>query len=538
MPKLKTSLSGLGLLVLSIVLHAFAFPMGSLEGLYLLSFVALVPLLFWIHRVRLRWALPAGMAYGMGIYALGCYWLFNFYPAAILVAMVAASLRYGPLFLALKLTQGRKTTPLVWAVLLAATDAVSTMGFLAFPYLTLPYALYKSGLALFISSLGGMSLLSLVIASVNLLVYSSLRRMFANNAPKPGGRQLLVPAMSAIAILAFLLPPFAVSSRNAKGTPLIQAADTSRAPAEGVARIALVQPNTPHPQRTTNDYYTAFLRLKALSDPLPRQSVDLVVWHETAIVPAISWHLRFRDHSPSVYNVVRPVHDYLSAYPIPVVLGNGWSPPEEETRKIRQNVALLYKEGKEAQVYPKIKLVPFSEHFPFERIFPKLSAWLEKKFDYFWTAGTEFTIFDTGKVRFAAPVCFEDSFGPHFIQYPSPDLYIVLTQDAWAKSVAMQKQHLSMSVFRAAESGSIVLRVGNTGYTAAILPGGRVAASLPNFEQGVLIVDVAAEAYRRPTLYRSVGRHFDSVMLLAASAGLAWSIFKAIQALLDKKTAV
>lgn len=480
--------------------------------------------------------LPAGMLYGALVYGLGCYWLYNFYPAAMLVAMAAATLRFGPLFIALKFTAQKRYGLLAAAVFWAACDTISSIGFLAFPYLTLPYALYTSGLGLFIASLGGMSLLSLCIALLNSLLFLAIRR-WLDQAAKTSVNRFRLPrltivaaAVSLIVIIAFQVPPRASEST----AQLIQPADASQAIPEGMARVALLQPSTPHPQKTVHDYYTAFLRQKNLSDQLRNQTVDLVVWHETAVVPPIGYNLRFRDVEPDKYAVVRQVHDYLIQYPHPVVLGNGWSPDTEEVRTIRENVALLYQNGSQDQKYTKMKLVPFSENFPFENIFPKLSAWLEMKFDYFWHPGTEFTILNTGKVRFAAPICFEDSFGPHFIKYTGADFYVVLTQDAWAKSVAMQKQHKSMSIFRAAESGSIVLRVGNTGYTAAILPGGKVAAELTPMTEGILLVDVAT-GYDKLTVYEKIGKYFDPVLFILTGLFLLLAAIPAVYTLLDKK---
>ena len=252
------------------------------------------------------------------------------------------------------------------------------------------------------------------------------------------------------ASLLFLLPPVSPPAATDGQSPLLLA-DTTLPPSPGRVRVALLQPDNPHPQRDYRDYGLCFSNIRRLSEPLKDAQLDLLVWHETAVVPAISWYLRYRQPR-ELYEIVQAVDSYLSGWPAPVVLGNGWADPANSQRPTRQNVAVMYQNGGEAQRYAKMKLVPFSEHFPYARQFPALAVWLEEQFGHFWKAGVEYTIFDTGKIRFAAPVCFEDSFGQHFAAYGPVDSFVVLTQDSWAKADAMQLQHLSMSAFRASSA--------------------------------------------------------------------------------------
>ena len=123
-------------------------------------------------------------------------------------------------------------------------------------------------------------------------------------------------------------------------------------------------------------------------------------------------------------------------------------------------------------------------------------------------------------MRFAAPICFEDSFGEHMADFNEPDFFVVQTNDAWAKSAAMQEQHLSMSIYRAAETATVVLRVANTGSTAAVAPNGYVSAELPPFKPGILYADVRRGTAMR-TLYERGGRLAEPAI---GFAGLALAL--------------
>ena len=144
---------------------------------------------------------------------------------------------------------------------------------------------------------------------------------------------------------------------------------------------------------------------------------------------------------------------------------------------------MLYESGKISGRYDKVKLVPFTEYFPYEKLFPGLTRWLIAKFGYFWTPGPGPTLLESGQSRFAAPICFEDSFGRYMASFDKPDFFIIQTNDSWAKSESMQEQHLAMSIFRA-------------------------VASLPAFEPGTLHVDVPLGS-ASTTLYEAGGMNAD-----------------------------
>ena len=74
------------------------------------------------------------------------------------------------------------------------------------------------------------------------------------------------------------------------------------------------------------------------------------------------------------------------------------------------NAAILFKKGDIVDTYRKIRLVPFTESFPFKTQLPGIYQWLKDADTHFWKQGTEYVVFDSsidGKpgVRFSTPIC-------------------------------------------------------------------------------------------------------------------------------------
>lgn len=493
------------LLPLSALLYVLAFP-GLGPGFGFLAFVAFVPALAWLSGATVPKAALAGLAFGAASYAGISHWVANYHPAALGVTAFLGALWFTPLFaalsLALRLPRGRAAV--VVTLLWAAADSARGAGFLAFPYGTLPYALYEYGFALRIASVGGAETVGALMVLANYGLFCAAERLAAGRTTGAraadgvacSGLRLARAAWPGIAALAFALLTVAM------GRPA--APEPTAARAEGF-RVALVQAGVRERQYVADDYRAMVDRLMELSGEALAGAPDLVVWHETSVIPPIDWHLRRRGDRP-ITELLLGLQAFLDGYPVPLLLGNGWADPDDPSRRTQGNAAILYEGGRPRDRYLKMALVPFSEYFPYERRLPGVARWLEERFGYFWQPGEERRVFELGGRRFAAPICFEDSFGSHLALFDEPDFFIVLTDDSWAKSEGMQRQHLAMTAYRAAETATTFLRAANTGATAAVGPSGRVLSMLPAFEPGVLQVELGPAASKR-TAYERWGRY-------------------------------
>jgi apolipoprotein N-acyltransferase len=262
-------------------------------------------------------------------------------------------------------------------------------------------------------------------------------------------------------------------------------------------KVALVQQNMDPWKGGVRAYAASLDRLVRQSDAaLARHAdLDLVVWSETAFVPAIDWHTRYRPSGES-YQLVRTLREYLARQTVPFLIGNddgqlARTAAGEEVR-VDYNAAILFDRGRIVDTYRKLHLVPFTEHFPFERQLPGMAAWLRAADTHFWQQGDRWTVFEAGGVKFAAPICFEDTFGyltRGFFRRGAVAL-VNITNDAWSFSVPGAMQHMTMAVFRAAEARRPVVRATNAGITCLIDPNGRVLDRLAPFTEGVLVGEV------------------------------------------------
>jgi len=506
-------LAGALLLIATVALQALAF-FDSRSPASLAAFAAIVPVMAYASsRSPARAALGGALA-GAASLGLSCFWLAAYHRVAIVVGMTLGAFWFTLAFaaIAIVMNRGARIGPVAAAFLWSAAEWGRSYGFIAFPYSTLPYSQADRALSYALASFGGATLVGLAVALASASFYAALRYLSAGGLARWRGA-LLRAGYGLVALALFLAG--GQSRPLAEDTPALRAAREGVAPEPGYARVALVQPDVRN-QKSLPEYQAAFQSLSAQSAAALRYQPDLVVWHETAVVPPIEWHAMQRSDRPT-YEFIAEVKRFIADFPVPLLTGNAYADPSDPRRAVEHNAALLYIGGELRQRYHKVKLVPFSEYLPAVIDYPFIEKPMVDRFGRFWTPGDGPVIFRLGDMRFAAPICFEDSFGRYLATFDEPDFFIVLTNDAWARSEAMQRQHLAMSRLRAAETGSMILRAASTGSTAAIDPRGAVVLELPAFTADVLVVDARLGAVAS-TFYE---RHGWLVEVLLACIGLA-----------------
>ena len=131
--------------------------------------------------------------------------------------------------------------------------------------------------------------------------------------------------------------------------------------------------------------------------------------------------------------------------------------------------------------YDKIHRVVFGEYIPLKSVFPFLAT-----FSPYGSpgieAGTEPVIFETGGVRYAPVICFEDTIPQlvrRIVMHESraadrPDVLVNLTNDGWFHGSSELDQHFITSVFRCIETRRPMVRAVNGGISAMIDSSGRI----------------------------------------------------------------
>ena len=167
------------------------------------------------------------------------------------------------------------------------------------------------------------------------------------------------------------------------------------------------------------------------------------------------------------------------------------------------------------EIYNKRRPVPFGEYLPMEKLFrlliPALTEINMLARDTQPGQGSSLFSLPFGKV--GGLICF-DSIYPALARESTADgasLLLLSTNDSWFDGSAGKDIHFAHSILRAVENGRTVLRVGTTGITAAVSPGGRVDATLSRDTSDVLVCDVSLRESQ--TLYTQTGDLFMICLL-------------------------
>jgi apolipoprotein N-acyltransferase len=153
--------------------------------------------------------------------------------------------------------------------------------------------------------------------------------------------------------------------------------------------------------------------------------------------------------------------------------------------------------------FDKFHLVPLGEYVPLRAYLPFLSKITPGDFDF--SAGSGPRTLDIPGLPPVAPlICYEIIF-PGRVVDPSrrPAWLLNLTNDAWFGTSTGPYQHLHQVRVRAVEEGLPLVRAANTGISAVIDSYGKVKASIPLNEAGIL--DEALPVALPPTPYSTYG---------------------------------
>ncbi len=510
-PRLLRSLLPLIYLSVAIILFFFTFPNALFaKGLGFLGFFCLAPLPLVLRNIRFRVSPIVGFLYGYGSYVLFNAWLGTFNPAAFLFVPVIYGIYHLLLFPLLHLIQQwfPRWYFIIQALAWLVYEYLRIQGYLGYSFGVLGYSqsFYPSmiqnaewlgvwGLTFFCALTG------FFLGYVFDVLVKARKKTYQKTVTIHTIKKILVPTSSALILLLLCNIVFGIQRRS-------QAVEK-----EFTLSVALIQHNTDPWKGGFSAYRTSLNTLIDLSDAAIQESnPDLIVWSETAFVPSINFHLTHRRNARYL-RLINKLQDYLARYPNKdFVIGNSYSFLDKGERK-DHNAAILFSGGEFTQVYSKIHLVPFTEHFPFETLFPRIHAYLIKNDVHYWEEGKEHTVFKSRFGRFSTPICFEDGFGKQNSTFVNngAQFLINITNDAWSGVESNAMQHLQLSVFRAVENRIPVLRSTNGGITAVLNHKGEIAQSLDSFTKDYLVtqIDIPVED---KTLY---ARAPDIIAILA-----------------------
>lgn len=516
----------LSLLVISIILFALPQPnLLTVQGIPFLAYFALVPVFLLVRFVSWKTVWLLGIAYGVGAYCLFTYWLATFHPLGIFVISFMYGLYLMVAFPLLKAAASLfpKWGWLVQGVVWCAYDFVKTLGFSGFHYGVLSYSHWRWTPLIQIVDVVGVWGLDALITFTSAWFTAVIVDAYRNRDVEGCGCRLkaFVRSLPAacrghwisgccwLVVFAGVLVYGFVSPVDYSQEPQVE--------------VALIQQNSDPWVGGMTAYQRDLRTLMRLSDQALAQNpqVDFVVWPETAFVPRIAWHYRHR-YERDKFQLVQELLQYLDRAPVPFVIGNDHGVDGVGNRILDYNAVLLFKPGENTlpptpDIYGKMKLVPFTEYFPFDKQFPQLYQMLLNGDTHMWEPGVEPVVFEVDGLRFSTPICFEDTFGfvgRRFVN-AGAQAFVNLSNDAWSKSLACQYQHLSMAVFRSVENRVPTVRSTTTGQTCIIDPNGRILAMAEPFVETYLVGSIPVLDKTEKTVYTRLGDYVGVIFALA-----------------------
>jgi apolipoprotein N-acyltransferase len=354
---------------------------------------------------------------------------------------------------------------------------------ISFPWNLLGYAAAQNAAFLQLTTLTGIYGLSFVMAAFNALL------AWADAAKNAGYAKRFVPLGASVLVLV------AVAWGGERAVPVAQAKHFARA----------VQPNFPEVESYQPDWFAVHAadmrELEALSLAASPHPTDLIVWPEA---PApFSWQdnqfaklasrLAIEAGKPFLVGVVEWRRETL---------------PSGHIVDVPYNSAVLVDvQGQRAFVYDKRHLVPFGEYEPFPLIHRVVQSVSDEVGGFHKGRLASIGLLPSG-YKFGVYICYEAIYPGEVRQFAQKgaNLLINISNDGWFGRSAAAEQHLHMARVRAVENRRWVLRVTNSGLTAAIDPYGRVYQTIPRDVRGA--VDLPYDFRTDKTLYTRLGDWF------------------------------
>ena len=496
---LRTLCSEVLVLLASAFVLAASFP-GFLtdDGIAPLVFVALIPVFMVIRNTTWRCVWFHGFLFGLVYYFFFNYWLKGFHALAIVIAPVIKGGEMLLLFLALKAIdeafpkKGYILKGAVWA----AYAYLAENWFAGYPYGNIVYALYPYPVLYQIADITG------IWGIICLMVFpqaAAADYLYPWVMGKKGSFRLwlksnLIPLIiwALLSVASIIYGIFSLAYWE------------DRAPSSTM-RVACVQHNHDSWKGGYNTYRSNFNNLKRYTTESLVTDPDLVIWSETAFVPSVAWHTTY-DAEGTVWEDIHDLTidfvEYAESIGVPLLTGNPKSviadpslPPYDEDgnkNSVEYNTVILFQDGEIKGEYIKQHLVPFTEHFPYEKQLPWLYNLL-KAMDYnWWIPGTEPTVFDLNGVHFSTPICYEDAFGVLNAEYVASgaEVIINMTNDNWSKKPSAEWQHAEIAAFRSVETRKAMVRGTNSGITCLIVPTGEIQDPMKPFSMGTHTYEV------------------------------------------------
>jgi apolipoprotein N-acyltransferase len=447
--------------------------------------------LLWLARglsqARKRTVAVTGLLYGLGFMGPLIWWMNAVSHGAYVGLVLAETLFFVPIMLALRAAARLRAWPLwtaaVWVMGEWARGRFPFTGFpwgrLAHTSIDTPFSSYARLVAM-----PGTSAVLFVVAALVVVVVVG-----------PGARSRAGAAAGVVALvgLGAVLP-------------------TGIAGADGTRQVALVQGDVPGvfltwPRGEIFDLHAAETarlaeRIRAGKVPQP----DMVLWPENAT-----------DIDPYHDAIVRDQIETLSALlKAPILVGGIFDGPTVETAR---NSGVVWTADGPGDRYDKLKPVPFGEYVPFRKEAGAIVDRLARDIPRDMLAGDQPGAMTIGGTRIGDTICYDiayDSVTRRAVD-GGAQLMVVQTSNAAFTGTSQPEQQWDISRLRAIETGRWVVVPSTNGITGVVDPSGRSVQRAPLHRPATISAEVTLASGRTPALV--IGRYLEWVLVAAGLGG-------------------
>ena len=538
-------------LILSVTLFWLSNPNVFFEnGLSYLAWFNYLPVLFLIKKSKIHEALIFGAIYGALSYGLYGYWLNTFHPLGLIIVCIGYFIICACFFFVLKWADliCTKNTWLLQFFCICGYEYVKTLGYFGMNYGVTAYTQWNNTVLIQICSLVGVFGFNLLIIFPSVFFFSFISKKLEKRRLLDHEENVRKSHISAYVKKEQLLSIASLKLTYILGSiwliimlaSLLYGIQVLKKPSEKeFVTVAAIQ-NNESPWKNGIDEYSQNVRnlIQLTEEALSLSSeIDFIVWPETAVAPSIIYNY---DYGTDVrrFMLVSQILNFIDENNAVFVIGNAHDVELRGADKVRYNSSLVFESGKNVhppkpEIYSKIKLVPFTESFPWKNTFPSLYVKLLNGNTHMWEKGTDYTVFDFRGLKFSTPICFEDTFSTicrHMVLNGSR-CFINLSNDSWSKSTVCQKQHLAMSVLRSVENRVPTVRSTASGVTCIINQNGKIEKAVGEFRQAYIIGKIPVFRDYEPTFYTRTG---DIAGMLATGVSAIILIIQTIIVIIKK----
>ncbi len=470
-----------------------------------LAWVALVPFLISISRLRPTRAFFAGLLWGSAAIEAIAYWvpggLIFYYQQPwwfgasffVIGSIILWGLHYAAVAAVVSWT-ARKTDGVAWVLVVAvawvACELARARLVTGEPWMLLGYTQVPHVTLIQAADLGGVYLVSFVVVLTNASVAAALRSDATYRAR-------VRPLAAAVAVLAVVYG----YGRYRLLTPL---------PDRPSVPVAVVQGNLELGSQWRQEFYREGLDryLEMSRKVIDRLHPRILIWPESSITFFLVEQHELRTE----------IGRLLQTTDTELLLGAPHIEGDEPTARYYNSAFHVTSDGQIAGRYDKAHLLPFAEYFPLRFI-----ELLRRNFERVrtFTPGSGDVLLETRLGRTAVVICFEALF-PELVRTRmarGADVLVNLSNDAWLGKDAGPAQHAAMVVLRAVENRTWVVRATTTGVSAVVDPYGRIRARADTSIATTLIADVVP--MRIDTVYKRFGDVFAFACIGATVAAIA-----------------